>query len=94
MTQQVLNQAISRSTGETVRTIRRVGFALANSPKSALEPEDLCLAIDCPFCGHACHLMADAQGLPAVAECDPCDVYFGYEPEEVYAASSSRVTAA
>ena len=54
-----------------------------------LEPEDLRLVVDCPFCGRAVPYPGRAgDGSPALAEClDPrCDVYFDFDPAEVYAA--------
>ena len=59
-----------------------------------LEPEDLALAVDCPFCGRPCGLTCDSSGLPAMAECDPCDLYFDFRADEVYAAPADRTIAA
>ena len=90
MTQRQLDRALVRSTGESLRTIRRLGFG-AGRP-AALEPEDLALAVDCPFCGRPCALPAGLGAPPPMAECDPCDIYFDLRPGDVYAAE--RVPAA
>jgi hypothetical protein len=85
MTQSQLNHAVARSTGESLQTVRRRGFR--NRPVE-LEPEDLVLALDCPFCGRAVALdAAPGVPLPVVAECDRCDVYFEYGADELYAAA-------
>ena len=62
----------------------------ASNPRD-LEPEDLRLVVDCPFCGRPVPypgLVRD--GSPALAECaDPrCDVYFDFAIAEVYAAGT------
>jgi len=89
MTQAMINRTIARSTGESLRTIRRVGFGLIRRSQNDLEPEDLQLKIDCPFCGHSCSLPSSDVGLPQLAECDPCDLDFDYLPGDVYAAGSN-----
>ncbi len=90
MTQHQLDHAIARSTGESLRTVRRLGFApqLISTPEP--DPEDLALCLDCPFCRRQLVLVTSAtepRTLPVVAECDPCDVYFDYRLDEIYAAS-------
>ena len=50
MTQAQLDRAVADRTGESLRTVHRLGFRLGcRSP--SLEPEDLRLVVDCPFCG-------------------------------------------
>jgi transcription elongation factor Elf1 len=51
-------------------------------------PDDVSLVVDCPFCGHGTSLTVHDAGLPAMAECDDCDVLFDFSTEEVYAAPS------
>jgi hypothetical protein len=84
MTQQQLDRTVARKTGESLRTIRHLGFSIQAGPPQDLEPEDLHLAVDCSFCGRPCHLPASPA---ALAECDACDVDFDYRPDEVYAAA-------
>ena len=84
MTRIQLNEHIARITGEPVATILRLGFSLMPSPDE-LEPEDLRLVLDCPFCGRPVPYAGLARdGSEALAECDRCDVYFGFDPEEIY----------
>src|SRR5262245_29108179 len=52
LTQLMLERAVARSTGESLATVRRLGFSpLTTGPESEPDPEDLRLALDCPFCG-------------------------------------------
>ena len=92
MTQHQLERAVARSTGESLAIVRHLGFGPPTH--FDLEPEDLALAVDCPFCGRTCGLASDAGGLPAMAECDPCDLYFEFRVHEVYAAPASDTIAA
>jgi hypothetical protein len=89
MTQSQLDRSIAGLTGESPRTIRRLGFGLqAASPG---DPEDLRLVVDCPFCGRPVPYPGRVpDGSPALAECaEPrCDVYFDFDPAEVYAAAT------
>jgi hypothetical protein len=87
----LLGRTVARQTGESPRTIRSLGFHLQHGPPKDLEPEDLRLVIDCPFCGRAVPYPGRAtDGSPALAEClaPRCDVYFDFDPGEVYAARS------
>ena len=86
MTQAQLDRTVARRTGESIQTIRHLGFHAQVGPCKDLEPEDLHLAVDCPFCGKGNKLPSGPGGLPALAECDRCDVFFDYAPAEVYAA--------
>ncbi len=86
MTQAQLVRTVARRTGESLATIRHLGFHAQGGPPADLEPEDLHLAVDCPFCGKSNKLPSGPGGLPALAECDRCDVFFDYAPAEVYAA--------
>jgi hypothetical protein len=91
MTQAQLEDAIAQATGESVRTVHRLGFSIAGDPAAQLEPENLTLCIDCPFCGHACTYPGLAgDGMAAMAECLSCDVYFEFASDEVYAAPSDN----
>lgn len=79
-----LDHAVARATGETLATIRQIGFhELPDRPAGDLAPEDLALAVACPFCRRDTPLEAGAGVLPALGACDRCDVFFDYLPEEV-----------
>lgn len=93
MTQAQLEHAVATTTGESLITVRNLGFRLHRPRWNASEPRDLCLALDCPFCdrpvpypGRAC------DGAPAMAECARCDVFFDFEVDEVYATRSVMTT--
>jgi hypothetical protein len=92
-TQRQLDRAVARRTGESLATIRRLGFGplVAGPDAPDLEPEDLQLALDCPFCGHPVALASGPGGPPPLAGCDRCDVEFGYDPSEVYPAPAVAV---
>ncbi len=92
MTQAQLDRTVARRTGESLATIRHLGFHAQGGPPADLEPEDLHLAVDCPFCGGSSPLPSGSGGLPALGECDRCDVFFDYAPAEVYAAGPAMPT--
>jgi hypothetical protein len=92
MTQTQLIHSVAFATGESLRTIHGLGFRLVTDSPDDLEPEDLHLVVDCPFCrvpapypGLAC------DGSLPMAECLGCDVYFPFEADEVYAAGTIDV---
>jgi hypothetical protein len=88
MTQSQLDRAVAATTGEALGTIRHLGFGLLDEQPSGLEPEELHLVLDCPFCRNPVAYPGRARsGEQAIAECDRCDVYFDYQPGEVYAAA-------
>ncbi len=87
MTQLQLDCAVAHSTGESLRTIRHLGFGLHVRTDADLEPEDLRLVLDCPFCGRPVAYPGRGPDVsPALAECDHCDVEFDFSESEVYAA--------
>jgi hypothetical protein len=82
-----LERSVITRTGESPRTIHRLGFQPGPGPD--LEPEELRLVVDCPFCGRAVPYPGRVgDGSHALAECPrpTCDVYFDFEESEVYAA--------
>jgi len=87
-----LDRAVAAATGESLRTIHALGFGRP----AELEPEDLALCVDCPFCGAAVPAPAPlphADHAPAFAECARCDVAFDCGDDEVYAAAAAAVAA-
>jgi hypothetical protein len=85
MTQLQLDRSIAALTGEPVRLVRQLGFSVLSGEAEALEPEELRLVLNCPFCGHPAPYPDQAgDGSTLLAECDRCDVYFDYEVDEVY----------
>lgn len=88
MTQSQLHHAIAVTTGESICTIRNLGFGLLAQEPHDLEPEDLRLVVDCPFCRQPVPNPGATQtGDSVIAECDLCDVYFDFAPSDVYAAA-------
>lgn len=88
MTQAQLDRSVADRTGESLRTVHRLGFQplVLDEPKSI----DLRLVVDCPFCGRAVPYPGHASdGSPALAEClnPQCDVYFDFAETDVYAAA-------
>ncbi len=97
MTQSQLDQAVATTTGESLSTIRHLGFGPLTEEADDLEPENLCLVLDCPFCRQpVAYPGTTRSGESAIAECDRCDVYFDFQPGEVYTAAvppCARLTA-
>jgi hypothetical protein len=49
-----------------------------------MEPEDIRLVLECPFCGRPVPYPGSvAAGSEPMAECERCDLYFGFLPQEV-----------
>ena len=87
MTQFALEHAVAAALGESHGTVRKRGFGLVKPDPGDAEVDRLTLVLDCPFCGHAiAHPGTTHCGSTAMAECDRCDVYFGFDETEVYVA--------
>ena len=86
MTQAQLDRSVADRTGESLQTVHRLGF----QPDSILlEPEEIHLVVNCPFCGRAVPYPGRVRdGSLVLAEClnPSCDVYFDYDETDVYAA--------
>ena len=88
MTQAQLDRAVAVATGETIREVQNRGFGILEHWPETPDPDDLCLVLECPFCG----AMIPYPGLPeddALATCTACDVEFEYAPHEVYAITAA-----
>jgi hypothetical protein len=91
MTQAQLDRSIAGLTGESPRTIHRLGFGLESINHTDRQPEDVRLVVDCPFCGRPVPSPGIVRdGSLALAEClEPrCDVFFDYALADVYVARS------
>jgi hypothetical protein len=63
-----------------------MGFSLVTHSPDVLEPENLQLVIDCPFCRMPLPYPGlTGDGSLPMGECLACDVYFPFEADEVYA---------
>jgi hypothetical protein len=87
VTQHQLDRAVAVATGETIRDVRHRGFSVLEQGLEPPNPDDLSLAIDCPFCGAVVPYPGlPGNDAPALAACPSCDVEFEYAPHEVYPA--------
>ena len=85
MTQGELTRAVAAATGESCRTIRSLGFSLAESDPDEPAAGPAGLYLDCPGCGRAVRLTrCGYDQLPPAAECPGCDAIYPYALEEVY----------
>src|SRR5262249_25135285 len=84
VTQMQLDAAVANATGESLGLVRGLGFSLASLEGDDLEPEDLVLAVLCPFCRSAIAYPGPTHdGAVPLAECPSCDVYFEITPDEI-----------
>ena len=84
MTRTQLNHQVARITGEPIGNITALGFSLLRPGGESMEPEDIRLVLPCPFCGRPVPYPGPAaDGSEAMAECERCDVYFDFLPQEV-----------
>lgn len=85
MTQTQLDSQVARATGEPLTKVHFWGFSLMPDQHDDMEPEDLKLVLDCPFCGRPVPYPGRTKdGEETMAECDRCDVYFAFHPDEIY----------
>ena len=91
MTRTQLNNQVARITGEPIDYITALGFSLLRPGDESMEPEDIRLVLECPFCGRPVPYPGSAAaGSEPMAECERCDVYFGFDTFEVYATAAQK----
>ncbi len=62
----------------------RIQLSLLRPNSESMEPEDITLVLGCPFCGRPVPYPGPAAaGSEPMAECERCDVEFGFLPQEV-----------
>ena len=84
MTRTQLNHQVARITGEPIGNITALGFSLLRPGSESMEPEDIRLVLECPFCGRPVPYPGPAAaGSEPMAECERCDVYFDFLPQDV-----------
>ena len=84
MTRTQLNHQVAKITGEPIDYITAHGFSLLRTGGKSMEPEDIQLVLACPFCGRPVPYPGSAAADSGpVAECERCDVYFDFLPQEV-----------
>jgi hypothetical protein len=85
MTTAQLNRQIAKVTGEPLRMVVTFGFSVLRQQDEEDQPDDIKLVLDCPFCGRpVAYPGVASDGSEPLAECDRCDVYFVFHPDEVY----------
>ena len=80
-----------RSPGSPVSPSPNPSPGLQSRTRSSRRPRagTVQLVLDCPFCGCPVPYPGLASdGSETMAECDRCDVYFGFDPEEIYVLES------
>ena len=93
MTQAQLDHQVASITGEPLAHVHSLGFSVMTGQQDDLEPEDVTLVLECPFCGRPVPYPGLAgDGSEAMAECDRCDVYFGFDPDEIYTVAADEPT--
>jgi hypothetical protein len=91
MTRTQLNHQVARITGEPIGNITALGFSMLRPSSESMEPEDIRLVLECPFCGRPVPYPGPAaEGSEPIAECERCDVYFGFDTCEVYATAAQK----
>jgi hypothetical protein len=91
MTQSQLNLAVASRTGESLATVRSIGFSTLKALRARLEPDDIALRLECPFCRAPIDL---ARARSSLAACDACDTEFEYDEREVFVGVSRSVSQA
>ena len=89
MTQLQLDRTVARRTGESLTTVRRLGFHLRVVEPADLPAGELRLVVDCPSCRQPVPYPGYTRdGSPVLAECADarCDLLFDFDPALVYAA--------
>ena len=83
MSRQQFQRAVARATGESVTTIRSLGFSVLEVDVPVANVAN-CLCLSCPTCGRDVPLSSEEDTLPEMAECAHCDIAYPYDDEEVF----------
>jgi hypothetical protein len=81
-----LHAAVAHATGESLGTIKRIGFCdAADHRHDHSESSDPLKVVDCPCCGGTIVLTwSRFDKLPEFAECRRCETIVDYHPWEIY----------
>jgi hypothetical protein len=93
MTQLQLERAVAGTTGESLRTVRGLGFGLLADEPGDPGVAELVLVVDCPFCRHPIALATGPGDEAGLVGCDHCDVEFDFGPGEIYVADGADLDA-
>jgi hypothetical protein len=95
MTQRQLVSSVAFATGESLRTVRARGFGLVTKDSDDVDPEDLRLVLDCPFCRKPVPYSGEVSSdVTPLAGCPDCDIEFPFELGEISVESGKQRTAA
>jgi hypothetical protein len=84
-----LNSQVAACTGEPLAVISRLGFSLLTETRKEPAADDICLVVQCPFCGRQVPYPGRSRdGSYSLAECPDCDVAFEFDDREVLLSSS------
>lgn len=86
MNQSTIDRSVARATGESRRTISRLGFSLLGEPDQS--SDDVAIACECGGCGHVIPIRPKqlCYSEPE-AECVRCDALYPVTPDELFAVS-------
>ncbi len=91
MTQMLIDRAVSEATGESLRTVHRLGFSALPGGTARPQPEALYLVVDSPCCNERSPFPGQrADGTCPLAECPRCEARFAFDLLDVYVAASPR----
>ena len=91
MTQAQLDHEVADATGESIRTVHRLGFSVLPDEPADSDPEPLYLVIACPRCHRPTVFPGQLpDGSCPMAECPDCDALFAFDVRDVYVAASRR----
>ena len=89
MTQAQLDHEVAAATGESARTLTRLGFSTPPGGHAGTDPGALYLVVDCPHCGGAALFPGQRpDGSYSMARCPGCEAVFGFDVLDVYVAAS------
>jgi hypothetical protein len=89
MTQTQLDRSVARTTGESLRTVHRLGFSALPGGTARPRPEALYLVVDSPCCNERSPFPGQrADGTRPLAECRRCEARFAFDLLDVYVAAS------
>jgi len=91
VTQAQLDHEVAGVTGESLRTVHRLGFSVVPDGPVGREPGPLYLVVGCPRCGAAALYPGQLpDGSCRPAECPGCDARFAFDLLDVYVTASAR----
>ena len=92
MTRRRLHEQVATATGESIDTVRRIGFQLLTGSVERNDEESDWLWIECSGCKR--NLLLSSTGfddLPEFADCERCDAVFDYQFDELFSAHPDEI---